>query len=441
MKRISLVNHTTDVLVWGSCDLVEHEILSPSVSTSISLSKFHTSVTIAVVSASANVDKEWAVPAKAFTIRLPLSLGASWKAVEVEKGCPWRIYQSRVSKKHHRLLILPRRDMSTFLAEMPDSLPLSSLLLPGTHDTMAFYGWPISQCQSLTTPLAVQLQFGIRVLDIRLAVIENRLISYHGAYPERAPFQEILATVHAFLTASTTCHETIVMSIKQEDFMKTSIVLFSQLVRDEILHGPGGRDMWFFENRIPHLGEVRGKVVLFSRFGGDGSDWEGGLEGLGIHPTAWPDSSKWGFTWQCKDTLVRTHDWYNIPSFLSIPEKTELSTQILQPDDPPFPTLSISYFSASSFPLAFPPTIAQGFGWPRFGLGVEGVNTRVGKWLLDLFGGNVRNTDKEGSAGDEVRIRGWTLMDFFKDPGDNALVPLLVECNFRGRKEGEEGWL
>ena len=70
---------------------------------------------------------------------------------------------------------------------------------------------------------------------------------------------------------------------------------------------------------------------------------------------------------------------YNIPSFLSIPEKTELATQILLPseNDPGFPTLSISFFSAASIPLAFPPTIARGFGWPKLGLGVEGGHADV----------------------------------------------------------------
>jgi 1-phosphatidylinositol phosphodiesterase len=99
------------------------------------------------------------------------------------------------------------------------------------------------------------------------------------------------------------------MSIKQEDYKTTPWPLFSRLVHEEMLAGPGGKEIWFFENRIPLLGEVRGKVVLFSRFGGDGSGWEGGLEGLGIHPTTWPDSEKYGFEWNCKQTLVRTHDW------------------------------------------------------------------------------------------------------------------------------------
>ena len=99
------------------------------------------------------------------------------------------------------------------------------------------------------------------------------------------------------------------MSIKQEDFATVPGDLFSRLVHDEIFNGPGGRDMWFLENRIPLLGQVRGKVTLFSRFGGNGDGWEGGLEGLGIHPTTWPDSVKDGFSWNCKNTLVRTHDW------------------------------------------------------------------------------------------------------------------------------------
>ncbi|KAI0948706.1 hypothetical protein AcV7_009376 [Taiwanofungus camphoratus] len=321
------------------------------------------------------------------------------------------------------------------------------LTLPPSR-SMAFYGWPISQCQSLRAPLAVQLQSGIRMLDIRLAVVDSRLIAYHGLYPQRASFQEILATIRDFLTAPRTSRETLVMSIKQEDFEKTPPPLFSQLVHEEIMHGPGGRDMWFLDNRIPLLGEARGKIVMFSRFGGDGSGWEGGLEGLGIHPTAWPDSEKLGFTWQCKNTLVRTHDWYNIPSFLSIPEKTALATQILlpPPNDPPFPTLAITFFSASSFPLAFPPTVALGFGWPKLGFGVEGVNGRVGTWLIDMLSsgsaGKLQSSSERAGKDKarDIRLRGWALLDFFEHPENNAVVPLLVECNFRGREKGEEGW-
>jgi 1-phosphatidylinositol phosphodiesterase len=201
---------------------------------------------------------------------------------------------------------------------------------------MAFYGWPISQCQSLATPLATQLQSGIRVIDIRLAVITTmspsftssgitdtaptpkyELVAYHGVFPQRTPFPTILQTIYTFLTSPEGSRETIVMSIKQEDYAITPTELFSRLVRETMMASPGGwststndTGMYFLQNRIPQLGEVRGKVVLFSRFGGDGAEWDGGLEGIGIHPTTWPDSEKEGFEWELKGTLVRTHDWW-----------------------------------------------------------------------------------------------------------------------------------
>ena len=147
------------------------------------------------------------------------------------------------------------------------------------------------------------------MLDIRLGVKDSRLVAYHGAYPQRTPFQEILSVIESFFLDPSSSQETIVMSLKQEDFSVTPPPIFSQLVHRELLNGPGGKQMWFLENRIPRLGEVRGKIVMLSRFGGDGSGWDGGLEGLGIHPTTWPDSAKYGFEWNCKETLVRTHDW------------------------------------------------------------------------------------------------------------------------------------
>ncbi|KIP02632.1 hypothetical protein PHLGIDRAFT_32127 [Phlebiopsis gigantea 11061_1 CR5-6] len=444
MKRITVVNCSLDVVncraekcgVEGDGDGAK--LVFPGASMTLELPSFRVGLVLtpqSVTEKSSSVDEKWSVAPTGFSVRGPLALGAMWKEVPVPGQCPWIMYRIKVSRKHHRVLVLPRRDTSCFLKHIPDRVPLSCVTLPGTHDTMAFYGWPVSQCQSLDTPLAVQLASGIRVLDIRLAVKDNRLMAYHGLYPQKASFQDILAVIHAFLTAEKTKRETVVMSIKQEDFATVRSEHFSQLVHDEIASGPGGRAMWYLDNRVPALGEVRGKVVMFSRFGGDGDGWEGGLEGLGIHPTTWPDSAREGFSWECKNTVVRTHDWYSIPSFLYIPEKTALATQILlpPPGDPPTPSLAITFFSASSFPLASPPTVARGFGWPKLGFGVEGVNSRAAQWFMKMLA--------EGTGeSKEPRIRGWALMDFYDDP-EKALVPLLIECNFRGRVRGEEGWM
>ena len=146
---------------------------------------------------------------------------------------------------------------------------------------------------------------------------------------------------------------------------------------------------------------------------------------------------------------------YAIPSFLSIPEKVERATQnLIIPPTTVQPTLAITYFSAALFPLALPPIIAKGFGWPAWGLGVEGVNSKLGTWLLDKLDGGVPDAAEQGeealdgdkrssspSMSGELRLRGWTLLDFYSESEVGNIVPLLVECNYRGRKEGKEGWL
>ena len=85
--------------------------------------------------------------------------------------------------------------------------------------------------------------------------------------------------------------------------------------------------------------------------------------------------------------------------------------------------------------------MSTGFGWPGFGFGVEGVNVRIGRWLLDMLkdSAGVTPFDDAQPCTHGPRIRGWTFMDFFAEPAEGGVVPLLIECNFRGRAS-EEGW-
>jgi 1-phosphatidylinositol phosphodiesterase len=339
---------------------------------------------------------------------------------------------------------------------------------------MAFKGWPLAQCQSRSTPLLTQLRSGIRVLDIRISLYDGVLKTAHDILPMGTPFATILTELRHFLTHEG-LREAVVVSIKQEDWKATDGHVFSAAVRREIeTHDPAGLVGWFLSHRVPALGEVRGKAVLFSRFGADGAEWERGLAGLGIHPSTWPDSRPEGFTWTCAGTLVRVHDWYRVPTFLSIPEKLRRATRVLCPDAfdprivsvdeacelppvtaptrkgysplymfaPPVPVsgksnqppLAITFLSASAIPFALPPTIARGFGWPSIGMGVEGVNARFTRWCLRKLAG----VDEDHRRYDP-RIRGWVLVDYFAEPSD--MVGLLIELNWRGRVAGEEGWV
>ncbi|KAJ2925495.1 hypothetical protein H1R20_g11599, partial [Candolleomyces eurysporus] len=434
----SLYNLTdTPIEASSSSHDVAAFVLHPRKPTTLKLPRFHgrhVNLQNAVDGAALNQE------VKTFRVSLPghwEKRGASWIDLKVAADCPWRVYWFRPAKS---MVVLSKRNMASYLSELPDTLSLAALVLPGTHDSMAFYGWPISQCQSRSTPLSTQFLDGVRVLDVRLAAIpilpppgpetgggspqtlplpQFKLVTYHGIYPEHTPFTTVLSSLHTYLTSPAGARETIVMSLKQEDFTITPPTTFSRLVKEEIMNSPGGfkdtnekgeRDlgMWYLQNRVPNLGEVRGKVVLFSRFGVNGEEWEGGWEGLGIHPLHWPNSEKKGFVWHLKGTAIRTHDWYAIPSLLAIPEKSMLSTLVLKPNMPfplTFPltpepssngegggnrarvygpeTLNIAYLSAATVPLALPSIVATGWGFPGWKMGFEGVNARVGRWLME----------------------------------------------------------
>ena len=102
--------------------------------------------------------------------------------------------------------------------------------------------------------------------------------------------------------------ETIIMSIKQEQGVQDLFIrlLFEEYVsrsparrrsrnggrglsKDSDDDGStGGSKRWFLEDRVPKLGEVRGKIVMLSRFVIHPSYGYSG----GISPPIWPNSLK-----------------------------------------------------------------------------------------------------------------------------------------------------
>ena len=83
-----------------------------------------------------------------------------------------------------------------WMSSLPDSRPLSQLSIPGTHDTMARYGGDIAQTQSMT--LSMQLQAGVRALDIRCRHINNAFAIHHGLIYQNANFDDVLSVVRDF---------------------------------------------------------------------------------------------------------------------------------------------------------------------------------------------------------------------------------------------------
>lgn len=110
---------------------------------------------------------------------------------------------------------------------------------------------------------------------------------------------------------------------------------------------------------------------------------------------------------------------YRVTTFLSIPEKFDVLINHLSPTltASAQPQLTLSFSSASYFPLSCPTTIAKGFGWPSWGLGIEGMNSRLTRWLLEQIA--------EGQ-----KVKACLPMDFYRQEGWPG--ELLVLMNFLG---------
>lgn len=101
------------------------------------------------------------------------------------------------------VLFLPVRTPTDFLKDVSDLSPISALCLPGTHETFARYGWPISQCQEPTATISTQLRAGIRFMDFRVSPKglpgKERLLAFHGATDQKIELGDALQQVYDFL--------------------------------------------------------------------------------------------------------------------------------------------------------------------------------------------------------------------------------------------------
>lgn len=147
-----------------------------------------------------------------------------------------------------------------WMASLPDTRRVSEISMPGTHDSMAFYGGDIPQTQSL--PLAEQLASGVRALDIRCRHYYDTFTIHHGFIYQNANFDDVLITVQQFLQAHP--KETVVMRVKEEynaegvsRSFEDTFAMYKQRYPDLF---------WSYGSNNPALSQVRGKIVVLQNF-------------------------------------------------------------------------------------------------------------------------------------------------------------------------------
>jgi Phosphatidylinositol-specific phospholipase C, X domain./Ricin-type beta-trefoil lectin domain. len=183
---------------------------------------------------------------------------------------------------------------NNWMATQLNSVRLSQMSIPGTHDSGALYE-PIggtAKCQNLT--IAQQLNAGVRFLDIRCRHIDNAFTIHHGSIYQNANFDDVLNAVIGFLNANPT--ETVIMSVKEEHTPSNNTRSFEQTFDWYVSKNPG---KWHLGSAIPKLSDVRGKIVLFRRFGA-------GSTPKGIDASNWPDNTTFS------NGQLRIQDQYNV---------------------------------------------------------------------------------------------------------------------------------
>ncbi|WP_411073915.1 phosphatidylinositol-specific phospholipase C domain-containing protein [Streptomyces sp. cmx-4-7] len=164
-------------------------------------------------------------------------------------------------------------DVRAWMGAHGDGTELTRLTIPGTHDSGARFGGPWSECQNTT--IAQQLDSGIRFLDVRCRVTGGSFAIHHGASYQNAMFGDVLTACRDFLVAHPS--ETVLMRVGQE-YSEESDATF-RAVFDDYLDRRGWRPLFRIGDRLPLLGEARGKVVLVADNGGlPGLKWWDGAQ-------------------------------------------------------------------------------------------------------------------------------------------------------------------
>jgi 1-phosphatidylinositol phosphodiesterase len=340
-----------------------------------------------------------------------------------------------------------------WMSALPDALPLSSLSIPGTHNSHTKYrALPSVRCQ--VTDIKNQLDHGIRFLDIRLQPVHatdastKDLYLVHGAFPISLTgpkyFAPVLQTCLDFLIQHP--RETVLISLKREGIGSATDEHLARLL-DEHYIKPHA-EKWYTDTALPYLSEVRGKLVLVRRFHIP-SPSPSPSSPMGLDATAWPHNTPHAlfppttltFCLQdfceitepsiiaakiqhCNDHLVRAAQCvHHIPG---------INTDIKNPV-PPGP-LFLNFLSGSNFwkRACWPESVAKM------------VNRGMEEWIcrghhLEDAGVSTREPGRtEGDVRQELNVMrakeghgstGIVVMDYVGENGDWELVKLVVGMN------------
>ncbi|MEW2545910.1 phosphatidylinositol-specific phospholipase C [Streptomyces sp. NPDC047002] len=168
-----------------------------------------------------------------------------------------------------------------WMGALPDGLSLLRMTLPGTHDSCCTdpangTEWSHTQNWGITE----QLQRGVRFLDLRANGLEGHpddaFGMYHSGWYQGITFDDVLAQCGDFLREH--ADETVVVRLKKENGTGNDVGSRFKDILDVYLDDKGWRSTFLLTDRVPSLGEARGRIVLIAQFDNDWPvlQWPGG---------------------------------------------------------------------------------------------------------------------------------------------------------------------
>jgi 1-phosphatidylinositol phosphodiesterase len=271
-----------------------------------------------------------------------------------------------------------------WMTSIGDSVLLSQLTIPGTHDSGAMYE-PVSgtaKCQSLT--IAQQLSAGVRFLDVRCRHYQDAFVIHHGSIYQNQNFDDVLTACQSFLTANP--GETIIMSVKEEYDAYNNTRTFADTFNAYVSAYSG---LFNLTSSIPTLGNSRGKIILVRRFSG--------ITG-GLAANSWGDNAL--FT----TGSLRVQDYYQVSSSTNDNKIAAIESLFNEALAGSSGTLYLNFCSGYKSILGIP--------------NIPSVSGDVNNWLASYFGENICNR------------YGIAIMDF----ATAALCEPIYKSNIYGTK-------
>ncbi|MBE5765064.1 MAG: phosphatidylinositol-specific phospholipase C domain-containing protein [Clostridiales bacterium] len=258
-----------------------------------------------------------------------------------------------------------------WMARLNDSAKITQLSIPGTHDSGATHSIfdVAGKCQDLS--IKEQLAIGVRFLDLRLQMNNDRFDIVHSFVKQNLTFKSVLKDITSFIKQNPS--EFIIISIKKEEESVNSSLGFEELLLQELLPYS---DIVCLDGALPNtLGEARGKIYILSRYRAT----------VGI-----PAYSGWKDDGSCVIGNIYVQDNYSVPNAEdkknSITEAFEFSS-----NNTDFLTLN---FTSCYLDSGFPPTYAGG------------IAKDINPWLLESL--------KQGSGSVGVIVADFMTQDLVK---------------------------